>query len=240
MLSSAKCRACGGDTARYAPVKNGEGSYWLRCVTCAGWTNESSYEDVAKAYKKELFFHHLSMGWERLLAEQSENVSIWKSVLAGGRFLDVGFLDGSAMKRMHDAEFEVWGFDVSDTSVEFVAEKCGIPTSRFAVGPSLQACDLEAKWFDAIQCREVLEHVDDPNGLLREMARLLRQGGYLQVQTPAYTEGKNAVWDQPLHLSCFDSERLRTMVKSAGFEIVQAKYWDGGQLLMGKRDATSA
>lgn len=230
-----KCRACGGECMRSVPVKGGEGAYWTRCGSCAGWTSESSYEDVAKAYVKELLFHHLSMGWDRLLAEQSENVSIWKSVMDGGRFLDVGFLDGSAMKRMHDAGFDVWGFDVSDVSMGFVAEKCGIPFSRFSIGKSLQACEMDDKWFDAVQCREVLEHVDDPNGLLREMARLLRQGGYLQVQTPAYTEGKNAVWDQPLHLSCFDTEQLRVMVQNAGFEIAQAKYWDGGQLLMGRR-----
>jgi SAM-dependent methyltransferase len=38
--------------------------------------------------------------------------------------------------------------------------------------------------FDAVMCTEVLEHVPDPVAALRELARLIRPGGYLVLSAP--------------------------------------------------------
>jgi ubiquinone/menaquinone biosynthesis C-methylase UbiE len=37
---------------------------------------------------------------------------------------------------------------------------------------------------DAIMCTEVLEHIPDPNGAIKEFARLVKPGGYLLITAP--------------------------------------------------------
>lgn len=231
-----KCRACGSPTKEWGDVKGSERYKWHRCVKCDSFSSTATYNDLLPTYNLEMLLHHISFGWERLLAEQSENVKEWQAVLEpASEILDVGFLDGSAMVRLHELGHAVWGFDVTDYGIGWVQQKTGLPRKRFFVAPTLIAADLKSDRWDGIQCREVIEHVEHPDRLLREMARLLRRGGHIQVQTPAWTRGINDVWDQEQHLTCFDNVQLHAMMHDAGFEVIKNRTWDGGQLLVGRK-----
>ncbi len=70
--------------------------------------------------------------------------------------------------------------------------------------------------FDAVLCTEVLEHVPEPDLVLKEFHRVLKSGGHIFVTTP---------FMHPLHEEPYDFYRytpysLKKLVESAGFEII--------------------
>jgi SAM-dependent methyltransferase len=70
--------------------------------------------------------------------------------------------------------------------------------------------------FDAVICSQVLEHVFWPDSFLGELNRVLRPGGRLVITVPF-------VWDeheQPWDFARYSSFGLRSILETAGFEIV--------------------
>jgi SAM-dependent methyltransferase len=71
--------------------------------------------------------------------------------------------------------------------------------------------------FDALVSFQVLEHVFKPEGLLREMHRVLRPSGGLLLSVPF-------VWDeheQPWDCARYSSFGLKALLEASGFEILQ-------------------
>ena len=85
--------------------------------------------------------------------------------------------------------------------------------------------------FDVVICSEVLEHVHDHRGLLREIARVLKPGGRFVASVPRY-------WPERLcwllsdryheapggHIRIFEARALRRTIGGAGFRFVE-RHW---------------
>ena len=56
------------------------------------------------------------------------------------------------------------------------------------VAASIETMAFEAGSFDLITLLDVLEHIDDDRGALRELRRVARPGGLLLVTVPAYPQ----------------------------------------------------
>jgi len=70
-----------------------------------------------------------------------------------------------------------------------VGDKVGLQTGAFNYGKLDIVSDIQAvpepdESFDAVLCTEVLEHVPNPAGVLREMVRLLKPEGHLILTAP--------------------------------------------------------
>jgi SAM-dependent methyltransferase len=106
----------------------------------------------------------------------------------------------------------------------------------------LQARNLEGIWkaradalklpvksgvADAIIATAVIEHLEEPKGLMRESARVLRPGGLLIVTTPAPFMEKVAsalgIWKEGGHQETLNLKKLRKMALENGFSIAEAK-----------------
>jgi 2-polyprenyl-3-methyl-5-hydroxy-6-metoxy-1,4-benzoquinol methylase len=87
----------------------------------------------------------------------------------------------------------------------------------------LAEVDLDEESFDVISLVEVLEHVNDPAGLIHDAKRLLRPGGAVYVTTP-HGRGISARvlgdrWSAvapPEHLQIFSVRGLETALARAG------------------------
>jgi SAM-dependent methyltransferase len=108
----------------------------------------------------------------------------WAAQLAAGkRVLDAGCgtAYGTAMVAEGDAAAVV-GVDIAESVLESVRGE--MPQGvELRVG-DLTALDIADDQFDLIVCFEVIEHFEDPDIVLDELARVLAPGGALLVSSP--------------------------------------------------------
>lgn len=71
--------------------------------------------------------------------------------------------------------------------------------------------------FDAVNCRHIIEHVENPMFLLREIHRVLKPKGKLVMLTPDIKVVKEHFWDEHTHKRPFTIESLDRSAYDAGF-----------------------
>jgi SAM-dependent methyltransferase len=144
---------------------------------------------------------------------------------ARGRFLEIGCGSGEHLAAMAELGWEVQGIDVDPAAVE-AARARGLDV---ACG-ELAGAGLRATSFAAIGMSHVIEHVDDPDTVLRECRRLLAPGGRLVLVTPNIESFGHARYgrhwlslDPPRHLRLYTPAALERVVRAAGFASVAAR-----------------
>jgi 2-polyprenyl-3-methyl-5-hydroxy-6-metoxy-1,4-benzoquinol methylase/glycosyltransferase involved in cell wall biosynthesis len=152
--------------------------------------------------------------------------------LPRGRVLDLGCSGGRLSERIRARGHEVVGVDgveipgVRDRLDSFVLADLedGIPAAA-------------GRGFDVVIAADVIEHVREPEGLLREMASVLAPGGQIIISTPNfahwYARGRvvtgtfdydrRGILDQT-HLRFFTRASLRRMVRAAGLDVLDLRY----------------
>jgi len=96
-----------------------------------------------------------------------------------GRVLDVGAGSGELARKLAAIGFQVAACDcipASDWSHQEVVE--------YTCGDLTAGIPFPDNGFDYVVCLEVIEHLDDPLALCRELRRVLRPGGWLLISTP--------------------------------------------------------
>jgi SAM-dependent methyltransferase len=97
--------------------------------------------------------------------------------------LDVGTGTGSNLQMLRDLGFaRITGVDQSPEAIRFCAEK-GLGAVNLGDIRDLQLPDRR---FDLVLATDIIEHVDDDLGALRELGRVLRPGGYLLLTVPTF------------------------------------------------------
>ncbi|MEZ5558866.1 MAG: class I SAM-dependent methyltransferase [Pseudomonadales bacterium] len=159
----------------------------------------------------------------------------------GDRVLDLGCGEGRhAITAYLEAPVQVLGIDLSApdlaTAVERAAQFLRHDDDRQlswirASGLQLPFADAS---FDKVICAEVLEHVPDYPGVLKEIRRVLKPGGLLAVSVPrfgpewlcwrlsrAYHEVEGG------HIRIFRSSQLRDAIERQGFHCFH-RHWAHG------------
>ena len=139
-----------------------------------------------------------------------------------GRLLDFGCGTGSFLERMHQHGWNVTGLDISAFAVNQIRSGLRLPV---LLG-SLPHPELAPESFDVITIWQSLEHVHDPQAVLRQAYELLVAGGKLFVSVPNIDSLPfrwfGPAWyglDLPRHLTHFTPVTLQVMVKRAGFRV---------------------
>lgn len=89
---------------------------------------------------------------------------------------------------------------------------------------SVPNADVAAGSFDSVVCLNVLEHIDDHVGALRNMRQLLRPGGNVIVFVPAMPFLFGAMDRAMGHLRRYTKRSLRQAFLDAGLRPVRARY----------------
>ncbi len=130
----------------------------------------------------------------------------------GKRVLDAGCGAGYGSAALAQAAASVIGVDVAEDAVDYAREQYAGPNVSFEQG-SCTTLPFGDAAFDLVVAFEVIEHLEDWRGFLREAKRVLTPGGQFIVSTPNrlyYTESRGAQGANPFHVHEFEFEEFRS------------------------------
>jgi SAM-dependent methyltransferase len=106
--------------------------------------------------------------------------------------------------------------DLSKYALEVLAKHGSIPHHGL-----LEEQGFRDASFDVVGMFEVLEHIADDVGFLREVARITRPGGYLALTVPLGMKYFCSFDRFVGHVRRFEPDELRSKVERAGYELVR-------------------
>jgi len=151
---------------------------------------------------------------------QMEHLLRWatRDLAPGARLLDVGAATGLLVAEAQAMGYRGVGIEPSHT-LAAQARADGLDVHDGVLGDA----DVGTDPFDLVTVVDVIEHVDDPVGLLEECRRVVAPGGRLLVVTPdlssvAASVLKGRWWHRRLaHVGYFDRATLTAALDAAGF-----------------------
>jgi SAM-dependent methyltransferase len=133
------------------------------------------------------------------------------------RALDVGCGQGIMVRWLEFLGFEGHGVEISSWAVEYARRELGL--QRVYQGTVQQQGFPEAH-FSLVTLVHVLEHLDDPVPVLREIFRVLEPGGYLYVEPPcSHRDASDYLIDD--HFWFYNPDSLRYLLGCIGFRDVR-------------------
>jgi 2-polyprenyl-3-methyl-5-hydroxy-6-metoxy-1,4-benzoquinol methylase len=123
------------------------------------------------------------------------------------------------------AKCEYYGVDITEEVIR-EAKKNG--KGDFAVCDAMQGLPFSEAQFNYVFCLEVIEHVENPTLLLREIRRILKDEGVLILSTPnpyRWSEILANLLKLPErqgHISSFTFQTLRAVLEFCDFEILSS------------------
>jgi methionine biosynthesis protein MetW len=149
---------------------------------------EVQYGEQKLIVQKKLQF----LGLRKILKRWDINAYtiVHKLTPKGKRVLDIGCGNGYMLFRLVDKYTELYGIDIAPSRLEeakkTIAEKYSDLPNRFHFCEANldKGIDFENSFFDTIICIATLEHVYDIYLLVKEIYRMLNQGGCVIVQVP--------------------------------------------------------
>lgn len=156
----------------------------------------------AQAYRRKLVFERLAL----------------RNAPAPVRVLDLGSGTGDfALDVLHARpDAEIVGLDLSASGVELARRK--VPGGQFFQQDftrPIEVLDRFRGWATHAVCSEVLEHLDDPAAMLRNVRPLLAPGARLVVTVPS---GPMSAFDRHIgHRAHFSRARLADTLREGGF-----------------------
>lgn len=180
--------------------------------------------------------HHraLAFGGEPV-AERVRRTLTYRELRPGcleGKVFEIGYGDGSLLRRFHDDDFVTAGVDPGqlDVRVDPVVRDAGGLLSG-----EVESVDLSEVAADTVIGVHVIEHVSDVHKTMAAAAAALRPGGVLQLMTPAADSlglrRYGAAWwmlEDPTHVRFFTARSLEQLAREAGFVDVRVTrpLWD--------------
>ena len=219
MTSSRPCPGCRGRNSRPFGVANG---FAIRVCRDCGTLFTAALPGADQTEDYDEYYDAGNLTVPAFVDERlGEIVSAFDRYRGSNRWLDVGCGAGALMRAAARGGWRVTGTEVALAAAERVRQD-GFDVRVGELGD----LDLSAGEFDVVSAVEVVEHVPDPDALLRECARLLRPGGALYVTTPhARGLSARALKDRwtliapPEHLQLFSIPGLRSAATRTGLTV---------------------
>jgi SAM-dependent methyltransferase len=152
-----------------------------------------------------------------------------------GKVLDVGCGAGAVAKavKRERADLQVFGCDLSQSALAVASASPGGVDFRLATAERLPFSDGE---LDFVWIFDVLEHVEEPEQVLREVARVLRPGGGFHIVLPL--EGQpwtlyrlvrcGTRWTAKVrqcgHIQIFSADRFNDLAAACGLPVVRSRW----------------
>ena len=186
--------------------------YWLKHQD-----QDFGFPDIYKRSRNDMIERNLH--WLRVLL---------KYALPPAQVLEVGCGHGSFVALMQQAGYKATGVELSPWVVDYAKKTFNIDVR---IGP-VESLGLSHGSFDVIVLMDVLEHLSDPVATISHCINLLKDNGFLLIQTPKFKEqlSHNDLIDQgdrflemlipDEHIYLFSERSARALFKLLGAEYV--------------------
>lgn len=138
-----------------------------------------------------------------------------------GRLLDIGCSSGHFLKVAYEYGFDTYGIEPNSEMARFASEELKLPNILNGV---LKGEEYPPCYFDVITLWDVIEHVPQPNELLRSVFKLLKAGGWVFAYTEnvesfnVFITGSDSEMFCPdVHLRHYSPKTFRLEFERAGF-----------------------
>jgi SAM-dependent methyltransferase len=148
------------------------------------------------------------------------------SVPAGARVLDYGCGHAGYLSDFHERGVAISGAEIAGYVVE-ASRNQGYDVHKVDDFSHIPFGDGE---FGIVYLMQVFEHLRDPHGFMKELARVLKTGGMLYLALPNAASiwrkvfGKNWVsgWFAPFHLFHYNHNTLAKLAGQHGFDVIDS------------------
>jgi 2-polyprenyl-3-methyl-5-hydroxy-6-metoxy-1,4-benzoquinol methylase len=147
----------------------------------------------------------------------------------GKRILEVGSGVGNQTRYFVDDRERVIASDIEAHYVRELLTRFGekrhvrIASYHFPLTDGARA-ELEAEHVDTVVCLNVLEHIEDDRGTLRDFASVLVPEGRLVLLVPSHKALYGSLDEHLRHFRRYDRDELEQLVREAGFEIDHMRF----------------
>lgn len=157
--------------------------------------------------------------WRELCAvDKASNITKLCSALPHNRILEVGSGDGAILKELIRQGFgQEWhGLEVSPTALSYMKDR--VPEAQGSLYDGIHAPFSDSS-FDLVILSHVLEHLEHPRLVLREMARV---GKCIFIEVPLEDTlrlSRDYVFDELGHINYYSVATIRRLVQTCDLEI---------------------
>ena len=148
------------------------------------WPNRPNQEELSERlagfYIENSVYHAMTAGGSK--ADHPQVRLLMALVKCGMTYAEVGCGGGEVSGEVASYT-AVRGFDISPIAVNNATQRYGGLKAVFAVAPA-ENLPLPESSMDGVYSFEVLEHLWNPLLALREMARVVKPGGFILVSCP--------------------------------------------------------
>ena len=159
----------------------------------------------------------------------------------GKDFLDIGCNTGFGAEAARRLGCRATGIDLSNEAIEIAQEL--YPKNVFVTGTA-QEFAARGLQFDAILCREVIEHLPEIHSFMSALTSMMKVGGVLWLTTPDaghfrvpnnFPQWKEVI--PPEHISFYNLKSLRRLLRGYGIVILRRKYeWKPSLRILARRE----
>ncbi|HEY9783762.1 MAG TPA: class I SAM-dependent methyltransferase [Candidatus Obscuribacterales bacterium] len=250
-LNAVRCGVCRGDdfveyaTGRDFEYKTSDDEF--RMVECKACSNvylnprpvadelPTIYPPSYYSYNYDTQIHPLAV-WAKEQMDRAKIKGLFKHLpVSKPVFLDVGCGNGRFLKMLHKLgvpKENLYGVELDQRQID----RLNGEGFKGFYGRIEEVCKkLPAGQFDLIVMLQVLEHVDDPDKVVKSLSALLNHGGVLVVETPNTNSldvklFKNRYWGGyhfPRHWNLFNRDTLARLAKNNGLQVKGFEFLPG-------------
>jgi SAM-dependent methyltransferase len=145
------------------------------------------------------------------------------------QILDIGCATGALLAFLREQGWHTTGVEISPPQAEYARRKRNLDVRT----RPLEENRFPPASFRVVLASHLIEHLNDPAALVREVYRILIPGGFFYVTTPNIAgfqarllgrRWRSAIFD---HLYLFSAKTLQALLGQSGFRVEKTATWGG-------------